>query len=57
MKNEWKEYLKRLMKAMNLDEKELEEFDHQIQSDYEIYKKESRIREGEEIINEALNNF
>ena len=50
MTKEWREYLERLMKAMNLTEIDLEEFDAMIQEDYKTFKKEVRKDQGEEIL-------
>jgi 23S rRNA pseudoU1915 N3-methylase RlmH len=50
MTKEWQNYLERLMKAMNLTEIDLEEFDAMIQQDYKTFKKEVRKEQGEEIL-------
>ena len=50
MKKEWKAYLKRLMKAMQMNEDEFKEFDNQIQADYKAWEKECRQKEGSEIL-------
>jgi len=49
-KSYYKDYLERLMKAMNLTKEELKEFDAQIQKDLKEHQKECRIKEGEKIL-------
>ena len=49
--SEYKAYLKRLLKAFNMDESELNEFDAMIQKDYNDLKRKDRIKQGEEILN------